>query len=171
MYGYLGTIGAYGLDTIDHILRSRPLTGTQETVLPAKKITEYPVLKRFFAQEFGSGLQEDFYRVNREVNKIVGSINKLNREGRLDELDAMLKSSGHIYELNSDTNYIAKQLGELRKQRKAIEAADMDADLKREMLDQIKEEVNYILQVVPALKRAADLPAFSGGLSERLSLN
>ena len=90
MYGYLGTIGAYVLDAVDHVMKSSLATGTKESVLPAKKITEYPVIKRFFAQEFGSGLQEDFYRVNREVNKIVGSINKLSREGRLDELEAMI---------------------------------------------------------------------------------
>ena len=170
MYGYLGTIGAYVLDAVDHVMKSNLATGTNESVLPAKKITEYPVIKRFFAQEFGSGLQEDFYRVNREVNKIVGSINKLSREGRLDELEAMIKAKGHLYDLNKDTNYIANQLSKLRKYRKSIEAADLDAETKRELLDQVREETNYILEVVPELKRQADLPAFGGRFMERISL-
>tara|TARA_R100001082_G_scaffold95721_2_gene63041 strand:+ start:13913 stop:22288 length:8376 start_codon:yes stop_codon:yes gene_type:complete len=170
MYGYLGTIGAYVLDAVDHVMKSSLATGTKESVLPAKKITEYPVIKRFFAQEFGSGLQEDFYRVNREVNKIVGSINKLSREGRLDELEAMIKAKGHLYDLNKDTNYIANQLSKLRKYRKSIESADLDAETKRELLDQVREETNYILEVVPELKRQADLPAFGGRLMERISL-
>ena len=51
-------LGAYILEISDLALRSKTLQGDNRTVLPTMKITEYPVLKRFFTREFG-GAEKD----------------------------------------------------------------------------------------------------------------
>ena len=44
-----------------------------------------------------------------------------------------------------------------------------DAELKREMIDDIDESINEMLKVVPALKKQADLPAFESRLAQRIT--
>ena len=57
----------------------------------------------------------------------------------------------------------------VRKQRDAILRADMDAERKREMLDDLDSELNEYLKIIPDLKKRADLPAFDSRLMQRLT--
>ena len=169
MYGYLGTLGGYALDTVDMILRSPALTGEKEAVLPARRVYEYPVMKRFFGSEYASGAKEDFYQMNREILRLVTSLNQLKERGDAEKYEAYLQSKGHLLGLRDSTNYIANELSKLRKQRTMIERSDMTAEQKRDMVDQIEEATAALLDPVPALKRYADLPAFEGRFAERLT--
>jgi hypothetical protein len=169
MYGYMGTLGGYALDAVDTILRSPALTGEKEAVLPARRLYEYPVLKRFFGSEYASGAKEDFYELNREITRLVGSLNKLKKRGDVEQYEAYLQSKGHLLGLRDSTNYIANELSKLRDQRNIVERSDMTAEQKRDLIDSIEEATAALLGPVPALKRYADLPAFEGRFAERLS--
>ena len=169
MYGYMGTLGSYVLDAVDMILRSPALTGEKEAVLPARRVYEYPVMKRFFGSEYASGAKEDFYQLNREVTRLVGSLNDLKKKGDAERYEAYLQSRGHLLGLRDSTNYIANELSKLRQQRTMIERSDMTAEQKRDMVDQIEEATAALLGPVPELKRYARLPAFEGRFAERLT--
>jgi len=138
-------------------------------VLPARRLYEYPVLKRFFGSEYASGAKEDFYEVNREITRLVGSLNKLKKRGDVEQYEAYLQSKGHLLGLRDSTNYIANELSKLRDQRNIVERSDMTAEQKRDLIDSIEEATAALLGPVPALKRYADLPAFEGRFAERLS--
>ena len=167
--GYGGTIGGYVLAGVDTMLRSKAITGDDASKMPALRLYEYPLMKRFFASKEGSGLREDAYDLYREINKIVTTSNKLRKEGRMDELEAYLGSRQHILALKSPVYSAKKRLDVVRKQRDAILRADMDADRKREMLDDLDGELNEYLKIIPDLKKRADLPAFDSRLAQRLT--
>jgi hypothetical protein len=165
LYGYTGTIGGYIIDAIDHLILKNPdITGV-DSVPPAMSIDQYPVLKRFMISKFSSGDRQDFYRLRSEVEKVTGSLKKLEEDKRYDELEALLRAKGHLANLSTDVNYISKHLTRLRKQREEIEklpASLMSAEEKREAIEDIFEEMQYYVQDISVLKRYADLPARSG---------
>jgi len=169
MTGYSGTLGGYVLSAVDAILRSEAVTGDEAAKMPALKIYEYPIIKRFFASEQGSGLRQDAYELYREINKVVTTSNKLKKEGRLEELNSYLSSKQHLLDLKSPVYNIKGKLDQSRRSRDAIMRMDIDAERKREMIDDIDENINEMLKVIPALKKRADLPAFESGLAQRIT--
>ena len=124
--------------------------------MPALKIYEYPVIKRFFASEQGSGLRQDAYELYREINKVVTTSNKLKKEGRIEELNSYLGSKQHLLDIKSPVYNIKKKLDKIRRSRDAIMRMDISSERKREMIDDLDESINEMLKVVPALKKKAD---------------
>ena len=167
--GYGGTIGGYALSLIDTLLRSKMVTGDEASKMPALRSYEYPLIKRFFASKEGSGLKEDAYDLYREINKIVNTSNKLKREGRVDELQSYLSSRQHILNLKSPVYSVKKRLDIVRKQREKVLRADLSAERKKEMLEDLDAELNEYLKVIPQLKKQANLPAFESRFGQRLT--
>lgn len=169
MTGYGGTLGGYVLSAVDAILRSEAVTGDEAAKMPALKIYEYPVIKRFFASEQGSGLRQDAYELYREINKVVTTSNKLKKEGRIEELNSYLSSKQHLVDLKSPVYNIKGKLDQARRSRDAVMRMDINAERKREMIDDLDENINEMLKVIPALKKQANLPAFESRLMQRLT--
>lgn len=169
MTGYSGTLGGYVLSAVDAILRSEAVTGDEAAKMPALKIYEYPVIKRFFASEQGSGLRQDAYELYREINKVVTTSNKLKKEGRIEELNSYLSSKQHLVDLKSPVYNIKGKLDQARRSRDAVMRMDIDAERKREMIDDLDENINEMLKVIPALKKQANLPAFESKIMQRVT--
>ena len=165
LYGYTGTIGAYVLDSIDRLILKNPEITGGNVAPPTLSPDQYPVLKRFLISKFSDGDRQDFYRLRAEVEKVTGSMKKLDDAERYDELEAVIRTKGHLAALAGDVSYISKQLTTLRKQREQIErlpVSIMSGERKQEALDEILEEMSYVVNDVSQLKRIADLPATSG---------
>ena len=169
MTGYSGTLGGYVLSAVDAILRSEAVTGDEAAKMPALKIYEYPVIKRFFASEQGSGLRQDAYELYREINKVVTTSNKLKKEGRIEELNSYLSSKQHLVDLKSPVYNIKGKLDQARRSRDAVMRMDIGAERKREMIDDLDENINEMLKVIPALKKQANLPAFESKIMQRVT--
>jgi len=167
--GYAGTLGGYALSAIDTALRSEMVTGDDASKMPSLRPYEYPLVRRFFASKEGSGLREDAYDIYREINKVVTTSNKLKKEGRFDEYEAYLSSKGHLLEIKTPVYKVKKVLDDTRKQREQILRADIDAELKKQMIEDIDARLNEYLSIVPQLKKQADLPAFESRLMQRLT--
>tara|TARA_R110000782_G_scaffold198381_1_gene287411 strand:- start:166 stop:3522 length:3357 start_codon:yes stop_codon:yes gene_type:complete len=165
LYGYSGTLGAYVLDALDRLVLKNPAVTGKDSIPAELSIDQYPVVKRFVVSKFSSGDRQDFYRLRSEVEKVTGSLKKLEEDKRYDELEALLRAKGHLAGLSNDVNYISKNLSKLRDQRLEIErlpASVMSGKEKREAIDAILEEMSYYTDTVSELKRYADLPALSG---------
>jgi hypothetical protein len=161
LYGYTGTLGSYLLDSIDHLVAKNPVfTGDKATSAPSKAITELPVLKRFFVNEFSSDNRSDFYRLHNAVTGLDQAIKSLDEQNRFEEAEALIRTQGHLLDLKHDVNYISNRLSKLRKERTEVERSDASPELKRELLLQINEEMDALTQDVPLLKKYAGLPAF-----------
>ena len=155
MTGYAGTLGVYGLDVIDWFLRS------EGRIPPERRIDQYPVIKRFFSSPRGGGLQEKFYELNNEIREMVTTMNRLNRQGRYDELNAFLKTRQGLMEIRENINYVSERMAEYRLQRDTIQRSNLDPATKRERLEILEAEATLMLRVAPELKRIANLPFLS----------
>ena len=159
--GYGGTLGTYVLDAVDALLRNVVLPQDNTTVLPKMKLTEYPLIKRFFAKEFPSGPAEDFYEIKNRIDELVGSLNQLNRQGRTDEAVAFIELHGSMLGMKDAVNELAKELSDLNRLEREVLTADMTAEEKRDLQDQIRSAKMVILKSEGAkfLRQEAQLPA------------
>lgn len=155
IFGYTGTIGSYLISSSDALYKQ--MTGAEDK-RPAKTIFQFPLWKRFFASKEGTGLKADAYDLYNDVSEVVATINKLQKEGRIDELQAYLASRQHVLDLKSPVYSMKRQLDKLRQQKQRIISSDMDAEVKRQMIEDLDANMNEYLKVVPRLKELADAP-------------
>lgn len=155
IFGYTGTIGSYLISSSDALYKQ--VTGAEDK-RPAKTMFQFPLWKRFFASKEGTGLKADAYDLYNDVSEVVATINKLQKEGRIDELQAYLASRQHILDLKSPVYSMKRQLDKLRQQKQRIISSDMDAEVKRQMIEDLDANMNEYLKVVPRLKELADAP-------------
>ena len=160
MRGYTGTIGTYILGAVDEVLRSPALTGDKELQMPSRPVTEFPIMKRFFANSKNAGAKEDFYELNAEIKKIVGTLSDLKRDGRMDVYKRYLEGREHLVGMKDNVSYIAEKLSKIRKQRDQIMRSNLSADDKRERIDLLQEAEKKFLRATSILKKKADLPVF-----------
>jgi len=158
MRGYTGTIGTYGMDAVDSIIRSPAFSGDSSLEMPSRTVFEYPIIKRFFANSKNSGAKEDFYELHSEIKKIVGTLNNLKKEGRVEEYQNYLVGREHLLGLRNNVNYVADRLSKIRKQRDSVMRSDLSPDEKREIIDRLVEAEKDFLKITSVLKRKAELP-------------
>ena len=157
--GYVGTIGGYALDAIDKTLRSEALVGNLSEAMPSLDMQQFPLMKRFFGTKEGSGVTQDFYEIDREVNRVVQTLNSLKKQGKAEELQAYLMGREGLYSLKSHVNRLSKTLSENRKRREAIIRMDIDPEEKRKLVDEINAYNNdFIAPYISILRETANLP-------------
>ena len=169
--GYTGTLGAYILEISDLVLRSKTLQGDNRTVLPTMKITEYPVLKRFFTREFGGAEKERFYEMSNYINRFYKTYNDLAEDGRLEELHRFSAGKEHLLGMKRSTDMVRRDLASLRKEKATIMRMDLSADEKQRIIRDINLRERFLLEVVPELSRLADLPTIDVGSRLRGAFN
>ena len=160
MKGYTGTIGSYVLDAVDSLMRSTALSGDPSIQMPSRPVTEYPIIKRFFARNNNSGQKEDFYELHKEIRKITATLNDLKKKGRIDEYKRYLEGREVLVGLKGNVNYIANQLTYIRNQKSKVMKSDLSPERKREETDELIAREKHVLKVTSVLKRKADLPVF-----------
>jgi hypothetical protein len=149
MNGYLGSLGTYTLDAADTLLRDNDMQ------YPQRKWFEYPFVRRFFTTAMRPGLQEQFYELDKNINGIVGSINALKDQGRVDEIQAYMLENENILQLKSGVNVLDKLMKRYRDQKDAILRMDIDPAEKRRIIDELDRNINLQLKVMPQLRRLA----------------
>ena len=149
MNGYLGTIGTYTLDAIDHVLRDT------DRMYPTREPYQYPFVRRFFADSNQPGLQTQYYDLYKEVGKVTNTIRSLREDGRVDELNAYLMENQSILGIKSGVDVLNKRMKRYRDQKEAVLKSTLDPEVKKELIDDLDASINQTLQVVPILKRAA----------------
>jgi len=160
MKGYTGTIGSYVLDIVDSSLRSTALSGDPSIQMPNRPVTEYPIIKRFFARNNNSGQKEDFYELHKEIRKITSTLNDLKKKGRIDEYKRYLEGREVLLGLKGNVNYVANQLTYIRNQKSKVMKSDLSPERKKEVTDELIAKEKHVLKVTSVLKRKADLPVF-----------
>ena len=161
--GYLGTIGIYGLDLLDHIMRTEAFVGDQSKKMPSMTLSTAPVLKRFFALPEGRGLVEDFYELNEEVRKVVSTLGSLDQDGRSEELLRYLVARQHLVDLGPDMDEMSRVMAEKRAERDEVMKMNISPSEKRKHMERLDTEINDYLEIMPLIKEIAELPAFQAG--------
>lgn len=155
MSGYLGTLGVYGLEIIDIILRSAPIQGDNKRARPTRDFSQLPLLRRFFTSERGKGLQQDFYDMHTLVNGLVVTINDIRKRGDMEEFLSFRDANGSVLEMRSMLNTIETEMAEYREKRRKIEESNMEPNTKKAYMDMMDDEMNeYLHDLVPMLRQA-----------------
>lgn len=150
--GYMPGVGAYFLQALDSTVRE--FQGP-EMAKPALQWFQYPVVKRFFTTANQPGLQNQFYDLKDQVDGITQTMNKLEEQGRYEELAVFYAKNGHKFDMRSDLNALERQIGRLRDERKIIEQMPIDPEDKRELIEQLNMQINASLLTVPMYRQEA----------------
>jgi hypothetical protein len=169
MKGYGGTIGSYLLGAVDYGLRGTTLQGDNRAVLAGTDVSQYPVIRRFFASEFGGGNKEDFYEMWDYIKRTENAAKLLQDQGRFDELESFLVNKKQFIGLRKQLQPTASALADLRKQRRTLLKSDLTADQKQEQMRFINTQEQYYLSIVPQLERYIELPTATETIANRIS--
>jgi hypothetical protein len=157
--GYTGTLGGYAIDAIDSVTRA---VGPPELQYK-KRIDQYPFIKRFFQSEQGGGYATQFYDLRTEVNRMVQTLNDLNKRGMTEEAWAYYMTRPDLLAIRDEVLSIDRYMGKYRTQRDAIMTGDLDADTKKDMMLQLETERDMILRIVPEMRNEINSPFFRLG--------
>ena len=153
MRGYTGTLGTYAIDLADAV--ARQFAGPEYQV--PKRLQDFPVVRRFY-QGVGSGYQQAFYDLDSDVQRMVQTFNKLQKDGRMDEAYAYYLTRPELLESKEMVNAISRFMDSYRERRDAIRNSKMPDDSKRDFLDQLDEEKNRILKEIPQMRKDIGAP-------------
>jgi len=158
--GYGGTIGTTLLLLADKIVKEGMGEKTAGTRADFTDVNNLPVIRRFFIDmgTSGSAMQQQFYELRDEVRRSVGTLNKMKKEGRVDEYLTYQASKRDILDLQTAVNSIDRYLKRYREYRKQIINSDLPSDQKRALLREIDADKDLRLTVVPLLRDEANLP-------------
>ena len=166
--GYTGTIGGYVLAESDRVLRGATLQGDNRTALPARNVSDYPILRRFFGSEFGGGVKEDFYEMYDYVRRLDDSVKSLYQSGRGDEVDAFILGREELVGGSKSLRKVADRLAKIRKMRRKVLESDMSPEEKQDYIRELNINERYVLEVVPELRKQFKIPSFSEDVSRRM---
>jgi hypothetical protein len=147
--GYLGTLGGYGLSLVDTVLKG--LTG-RDFIRP--RVDQLPLLKRFFGSPLGGGLQQQYYEMREESNKVIATMNKLKDEGRVDEYQSYANNNQGYLQTRGQVLAIDRSLKAITKQVNAVyQSKVLNPEQKRVALRSLEERRNQVLQYIPDMRR------------------
>jgi hypothetical protein len=102
-------------------------------------IATLPGMSGFMSKQYENGLKRDFYALKEEVDKAANTFNDIKTRSP-QELESFLSKEENVARLGlqKSTNKISDELGKIRKSISFITNADMPADEKKVILDDLK---------------------------------
>jgi len=152
--GYTGTLGTYVLDVVDSTMRAF----SSPEMRYERRIEQYPILKRFTQSELGGGYAAQFYDLRTEVNRMVQTLNDINKRGTTEEAWAYYMTRPDLLAIRDEVLSIDRYMSDYRQERDAIMKLDTDPEIKKDMLYRLEVERDAILSVVPEMKKQIDSP-------------
>ena len=158
--GYTGTLGTYVLDMSD--IAVRQATG-REYVAP--HLTQLPIVKSLFASPVSGGLQEQYYEMRTYSNRVIQTINDLEKKGRKDELVAYMQSHKGAISTRDEVLRIDRFMEEYRKTKMLVQLNEtLSPKEKKEIIEQLDRSRNLRLAIVPLLVKRTDQPTYLTGV-------
>jgi hypothetical protein len=142
--GYFGWMGAQILGATDSLL-TRPLSGAPEP--PSKRMTDYPVLKRFLKEHPRRYTKyvSEFYERLEEVNSIYGDIKQMREFGEAEKALEMAEKEKNKLKARKYLNKVRRAMSDINKQITKIRLSrSMDPDEKRRRMDILQERKNKL---------------------------
>jgi len=163
MRGYAGTLGGYLLSMAD--TGTRMITGTP--ILPNNvELSRLPLLRRLtFDSKKAGGLQQQFYELRGEVDEVVQTINKLNKDGRADEAVAYRSNMQGVLNVKGQVRSMERYLAKWRERRnRLLQRDDISITVRSDLLRDMEIERDRRLAMIPELRKQANIPVASFGL-------
>jgi hypothetical protein len=150
--GYTGTLGTYAVMALDSIMR-----GEGDPTKATMKAEQMPVIKRFFASDESTGTVTAYYEMKKAVDESTRTINFLERTGNADDLRAYMEDKGaKMQAVKPLIQTLDKDMTMLREFRRMVQMSNMDADTKRETLDNIRSAEVAMTRRIQFVKKSLD---------------
>ena len=152
--GYTGTIGGYALALTDNV--TRQITGTptssfRPASLPGGRFVQDDLRRR--------GLQNQYYDLQQQVDKVVGTINSLKKKDRWDKVKAYRYAKKDVLSIKAEMGNIRKYMKNYRNKRNRISRDEtLSKEVRNKLLDELEWDRDQKLMVIPLLKERANLP-------------
>lgn len=147
---YTGSLGMYALGVADAMTRTA--FGYPEE--PGRKITDLPVVKRFWADPNPrhTKYSDQLYDWMNEANAAYSTINRLVREQRLGEAMELREQYKDKLMARVRLNKIGTNVRNINEHIRRVQLnRSMEADVKRERIDQMVERKNMLLRQIAPL--------------------
>ena len=151
--GYTGTIGGYILALTDNVTRT--ITGTPKAPFRPSSVP----FGRFVQDDLRRrGLQNQYYDLQEEVDKVVGTINSLKKKDRWDKVKSYRYAKKDIISIKAEMNQIRKYMKNYRNKRDRISRDEtLSNEIRKQLLDELEWERDQKLMVIPLLRERANL--------------
>lgn len=150
--GYTGTLGTYAVMALDSIMR-----GEGDPTKATMKAEQMPVIKRFFASDEATGTITAYYEMKKAVDESTRTINFLERTGNAEDLRAYMEDKGaKMQAVKPLIQTLDKDMTMLREFRRMVQMSNMDADTKRETLDNIRSAEVAMTRRIQFVKKSLD---------------
>jgi hypothetical protein len=150
--GYTGTLGTYAVMALDAVMR-----GEGDPPKAAMKLEQMPVFKRFFASDEATGTISAYYEMKKAVDESTRTINFLERTGNAEDLRAYMEDKGgKMQAVKPLIQTLDKDMTMLREFRRMVQMSNMDADTKRETLDNIRSAEVAMTRRIQFVKKSLD---------------
>ena len=147
--GYTGTIGMYGIDTIDMVLDQ-----FGDSPKPTKRFEQLPVIKRFALDEDARGSVTQYYQLKDAVDTTVRTMNLLEKQGESEEYVEYLTKNQGTFAFKDYIRDTEKTMKDLREMRNAVRISQMTGDEKRDALLEITKAENAVTSQIQTIKKA-----------------
>lgn len=175
--GYTGTMGELVLGILDAVMAQGPaakIFNSIPLIDPMREqvgvdavgtradygdVNNLPVIGSFL-QDIGraDGLQQDFYEIRETLNQAVAGINKAREEGRLDDLRSLQHERAAILQTRATVRRLDRYMSQWRRRRdRLLRNDDISKDQRRLLLENLEEERDLQLAIVPFLKELASM--------------
>jgi len=146
--GMFGSAGGLTLYMTSAMLDSNP-DAPRPSLSMRDAIATLPGMSGFMSKQYENGLKRDFYALKEEVDKAVNTFNDMKTRSPQD-IESFLAKEENITRLGlqKTTNKIADELSKIRKSISFVTNADMPADEKRAILQDLKETERDMLKAV-----------------------
>ena len=143
MRGYTGTLGGYALMASDSIMREA--SGMPERA--SRRLDQYPVLGRLLQEQEGSGPVQAFYDIYNEIDIFVKSVNNLQKQGRLEDIDKLYAQRGKVALSKDVVLQIKQEISDIRNLIKEVDADPViSGDDKRERIAGYRAMMNDLVR-------------------------
>ena len=146
--GYTGSLGVYGMFLTDRLTRQF----TDSNQLPLTTNTT-PFVKRFLLDDdFGRGLQTQYYDLQTKVDEAVNSLSKLKKEGRLEDYVLYNDNQQDILSVKSEMKSLRRYMTRWRKRRDSIQKnTNLTYDQRSDSLRMLELERDKRLAIIPSI--------------------
>jgi hypothetical protein len=147
--GYTGTMGMYGIDTIDMVLDQ-----FGDSPKATKRFEQLPVIKRFALDKEARGSVTQYYELKDAVDTVVRTINFLEKTGESEAYVEYLTKNQGTLAFKGYIQDTEKTMKSLRDMRTAIRTSQMGGDEKRDALLEISKAESAITSEIQTIKKA-----------------
>ena len=150
--GYTGTLGTYAVMALDSIFR-----GEGDPTKATMRAEQMPVVKRFFASSEGTGTISAYYDMKKAVDESTRTINFLERTGDVNALREYMQDKGaKMQAIKPYIQTLDRDMTMLREMRRTVQMSNMEPDLKRTTLDNIRKAEVSLTSRMQFIKKSLD---------------